>query len=73
MSNPTTDAHASDAMVGPHGADDHGDGHGHDDHAHGDGEALGPVNVTAWAIAAIGIIAGLIVAAALAASTGRFG
>jgi hypothetical protein len=71
------DPHAADSTVGPHGtADhggDHGDDHGHDDQAHGDGDALGPVNVTAWAIGAVGIIAGLIVAAALAASTGRFG
>ncbi|HYK94656.1 MAG TPA: hypothetical protein VE011_02160 [Candidatus Dormibacteraeota bacterium] len=55
------DHHAGEASVGPHGApDDHGDTHGHDDHAHG-GEALGPVNVMAWAAAIGGIALGLVV------------
>ena len=73
MSSPSHDAHASDAMTGPHGTDDHGEDHGHDDHAHGDDEPLGPVDVTAWGAGLIGIAAGLVVAACLAASTGRLG
>ena len=55
------DPHAGEATVGPHGAaDDHGDTHGHDDHAH-DGDALGPVDVRAWAAALGGIVLGLVV------------
>lgn len=67
------DPHASDATVGPHGADDHGDDHGHDDHAHGDGEALGPVNMLAWGAGAVGIIGGLAVGLLLAVAAGWFG
>jgi hypothetical protein len=56
-----TDPHAGEAAVGPHGAtDDHGSDHGHDDHAHGS-EALGPVDVQAWAAALVGIALGLVV------------
>jgi hypothetical protein len=73
MTSPNDDAHGSDAMTGPHGVGDHGEDHGHDDHAHGDGQALGPVNTMAWGAGAIGILAGLVVAAVLAAGTGRFG
>ena len=59
------DAHAGEAMTGPHGAaDDHGDAHGHDDHAHG-GEGLGPIDRMAWGMAALGIVLGLVVAIAL--------
>jgi hypothetical protein len=55
------DPHAGEATVGPHGAaDDDGDTHGHDDHAHG-GEALGPIDVLAWAAALGGIALGLLV------------
>jgi hypothetical protein len=51
-----------DHMVGPHeSADDHGGDHGHDDHAHGAGEALGPVDVTAWGAALFGIVLGVLV------------
>jgi hypothetical protein len=67
------DVHASDAMVGPHGSDDHGEDHGHDDHAHGAGEALGPVDVTIWAAGALGIVGGLIVAAVLVVGAGWAG
>ncbi|MBF8289961.1 MAG: hypothetical protein HW391_929 [Chloroflexi bacterium] len=67
------DPHESDAMAGPHGAGDHGDDHGHDDHAHGDGDALGPVDAMAWGAGGLGILAGLIVAAVMLASTGRLG
>lgn len=79
------DPHPSDAMTGPHGADDHGvgdhgmgdhgmgEGHGHDDHAHGDGEPLGPIDVTAWGAGVLGIAAGLVVAVCMAASAGWLG
>ena len=64
------DAHAGESMVGPHGAvDDHGDAHGHDDHAHG-GEALGPFDVTIWAMAVLGILLGLVVAFAFLQAVG---
>lgn len=57
----THDPHAGEAAVGPHGsADDHGGDHGHDDHAHG-GDALGPVDVQAWAAALVGVALGLVV------------
>jgi hypothetical protein len=62
------DPHAGESMVGPHGAaDDHGDTHGHDDHAH-EGMALGPVDRLAWAMGALGIFLGLVVAAAFVAA-----
>ena len=38
----------------------HGDEHG-DEHGHG-AEALGPVDVTTWGLAILGIVLGLIVA-----------
>lgn len=58
------DPHAGEAMVGPHGAaDDHGDDHGHDDYAHGV-EALGPPDVSMWAMAVLGALLGLVVAMA---------
>jgi hypothetical protein len=62
-SKPTpADAH----MVGPHeSADDHGGDHGHDDHAHGGGEALGPIDITAWGAAILGVLLGLVVLLAL--------
>jgi hypothetical protein len=54
----SADAH----MVGPHESpDDHGGDHGHDDHAHGGGEALGPIDVTAWGALLLGIALGLVV------------
>ena len=66
-------AHDSDALAGPHGADDHGADHGHDDHGHGDGDVLGPVDVLAWGAGALGILAGLVVALVMASSAGWFG
>ena len=48
----------------PHGVADHGEDHGHDDHAHGS-EALGPVDVRAWAALGVGVAAGLLVAVCL--------
>lgn len=73
MTSTHEDPHASDAHVGPHGAGDHGEDHGHDDHAHGDGEALGPLDGAAWGAGAVGIAAGLVVAAVMALSTGWLG
>jgi hypothetical protein len=58
------DPHASDAMTGPHGADDHGEDHG---------QALGSVDVTAWGAGLLGIAAGLVVAVCMAASAGWLG
>ena len=56
-----SDPHASESMVGPHGAaDDHGADHGHDDHAHG-GATLGPLDIRAWGAAILGIALGLVV------------
>jgi hypothetical protein len=56
--------------TGPHGADDHGDDHGHDDHGHAS-EPLGPINLAAWGLSALGIALGLVVAVGFAISTGR--
>jgi len=56
--------HPGDVAGEAHGADDHGETHGHDDHAH-DAEALGPVDVQAWGALAVGVGAGLLVAACL--------
>ncbi len=73
MTTTTNDPHSSDAMVGPHGAADHGGDHGHDDHAHGSGETLGPLDPMAWGAGALGIILGLIVALCLAVAAGWLG
>jgi hypothetical protein len=63
------DLHAGESMVGPHGAvDDHGTDHGHDDHAHA-GIELGPIDRTAWAMGALGILLGLLIAAAFLAAS----
>jgi len=65
-----SDPHAGESMVGPHGAtDDHGADAGHDDHAHG-GTSLGPMDVTAWGAAAVGVILGLVVVLALVQAQG---
>jgi hypothetical protein len=62
------DPHADESTVGPHGtADDHGEEHGHDDHAHG-GMELGPIDTLAWAMGGLGILLGLVVAAAFVAA-----
>jgi hypothetical protein len=70
MAETHADPHAGESMVGPHdAADDHGAEHGED--AHGDhGEPLGPIDRTAWAMGGLGILLGLVIAAAfLAAGT----
>lgn len=58
-------AHPGDVTGETHGSDDHGDTDGHDDHAHADGEDLGPVDVERWGMFALGLAAGLLVAACL--------
>jgi len=74
MADPTShDAmpHAHDGMTGPHGSTaDHGSDHGHDDHAHGAAATLGPMDVRAWGAGALGILLGLVVAVAIALSSG---
>ena len=63
------DPHAGEAMVGPHGGtDDHGADHGHDDHAEHGEAALGPIDRTAWAMGGLGILLGLVIAAAFLAA-----
>ena len=57
--------HPGDIAGEEHGPDDHGETHGHDDHAHA-AEALGPVDVAAWArVRASGSAAGLLIAICL--------
>jgi hypothetical protein len=73
MSTSNPDPHSTDAMVGPHGAADHGGDHGHDDHAHGSAETLGPIDPMAWGAGALGILLGLIVALCLAIAAGWLG
>ena len=64
------DPHAGESMVGPHGAaDDHGADHGHDDHAEHGAAELGPIDRTAWAMGALGILLGLVIAAAFLAAS----
>ena len=61
---------ASHEVAGAHGSTaDHGVGHGHDDHAHGS-ETLGPIGWPMWGAGVLGAILGLMVAAAIVASTG---
>jgi hypothetical protein len=61
-----------EALVGPHGADDHGEDTEHDDHAH-PAEPLGPIDVVAWTYGVVGVALGLVVALALAVAVGAFG
>jgi hypothetical protein len=68
----TGQATGDEELIGPHGADDHGEAHGHDDHAHAS-EPLGPIDVVAWTYATLGVVLGLVVAAALAVGSGVFG
>ena len=59
--------HPADEATDPH-AVSHGDD-GHADDAHST-EPLGPIDVTAWATGIVGVALGLVVAVALALSTG---
>jgi len=62
--------HPADAMVGEHGKpDDPGDEHGPDDDGHA-AETIGPVDVQAWAMAALGVVLGLVVVFALIQAAG---
>lgn len=57
-------AHTTDGHAGAgHGGDGHGDEHGHG------GAALGPIDLAAWGALVLGIVAGLVVAACLYATT----
>ncbi len=60
------DAHGGAAAVA-HADDGHSDGHD----AHG--EALGPIDVRAWAAGAVGILLGLVVVACMWAATRGLG
>ena len=57
-------AHTPPAHDDPHHqADDHGADHGHQDNAHGEAhaaEALGPVDITRWGAAVLGVVLGLV-------------
>jgi hypothetical protein len=53
---PMADDHGT---AGAHGDAAHGDEHGGD--AHGEAEALGPIDVTMWGAAVLGIALGLVV------------
>lgn len=44
--------------------------HGHEDHGHEGGQALGPVDVTAWGAGALGVLLGLVVALGFVLATG---
>jgi hypothetical protein len=65
-------AHTPPAHDDPHHQpDDHGGDHGHQDNAHGEahgGEALGPIDVTKWGAAILGVGLGLVVFLALVQS-----
>lgn len=56
--------HPADAATDPHDVTSHGD-----DHAHAT-EPLGPIDVAAWTTGIVGVALGLVVAVALALSTG---
>lgn len=57
--------HAGEELAGAHATmDDHGGDHGHDDHNMGEGHAatpLGPIDVTAWGAAILGIALGVLI------------
>jgi hypothetical protein len=60
----------SHSVEGVHGSTaDHGEGHGHDDHAHV-AEPLGPIDWSMWGVGALGVIAGLVIAAGFWAASG---
>lgn len=51
----------SEQRTEPHGKEPDELGHGHDEDGH-DGEALGPIDSTAWAAGLVGVALGLVVA-----------
>ncbi|HEU4672108.1 MAG TPA: hypothetical protein VFS32_04350 [Candidatus Limnocylindrales bacterium] len=71
------DAPSSHAGAGrDHGPDDDAAHHAaviddHDDHAHM-GEALGPVDLTAWTVGVLGVVLGLVVAVCFALASAGF-
>jgi hypothetical protein len=68
MTTDDADAPGHDASATAHASDDHGDAHGHDDRGESQ-EPLGPIDVRAWGAGLLGVLLGLAVAAAFAATT----
>ena len=66
MSDTTSAGHDPAQASSDHGHNDHGGGHGHG------GEALGPIDVTMWAVGILGVALGLLVAVCIAFATGVF-
>jgi hypothetical protein len=64
MSDTATAGHDPAHPSADHGQGDHGGGHGHG------GEALGPIDVTMWAVGILGVALGLLVAVCVAFATG---
>jgi hypothetical protein len=60
--------HPADEATDPHAVTSHGDD-GHADDAQAS-EPLGPIDIAAWATGIVGVALGLVVAVALALSTG---
>ncbi len=65
-----TDVPGHAGAVPHHATDDHGDDHGHNDHAH-DGQAMGSIDPRAWGAGVLGILLGLLVAAAFVMATSQ--
>ena len=73
MSEPhDEDAPGHAGAVAHHDAGDHGDDHGHDDHGHAE-EALGPIDVRAWAAGAVGVAMGIAMTACFVLATAGIG
>jgi hypothetical protein len=68
MTTHDADAPGPEGTAAPHASDDHVDAHGHDDHGEAQ-EPLGPIDVRAWGAGLLGVVLGLVVAAAFAATT----
>lgn len=68
--NHDTDAPGHAGAVAHHSTDDHGDEHEHDDHAH-DSPAMGSIDPMAWGAGVLGILLGLVVAAAFVMATSQ--
>ena len=70
LPDPTDATGRDEAVAGDHHATtDNGTDGGHDDHGHADEWEPGPIDVTAWGAGALGVLAGLIVAACFALAT----